>query len=166
MTLPRNLERWLTAYLMRRRLRTRAGAPKHLIIAICDHFEPHHDGSMGRVRQWVENADLTAARRPTGDRLRLWCDLESRMASRPDWVLIKLHTHGAPLRNAEMFLGDAMRTFQHVLARSFNDGERFASHYVTAREMVNLIHTAEGSASGDPESRRDHLLPPPPCLAP
>jgi hypothetical protein len=52
-----------------------------------------------------------------------------------------------------------------VLA-AFNDGERFRLHYVTAREMVNIIHAAEDGKTGNPGQYRNYRLPPPATVTP
>jgi hypothetical protein len=35
-------------------------------------------------------------------------------------------------------------------------------HYVTAREVYNIIKAAEAGKGGDPNAWRDYILPPPP----
>ena len=43
----------------------------------------------------IENGDLTGYRPPTLARLKLWLKTVIHVVGRPDWVFIKLHTHGA-----------------------------------------------------------------------
>lgn len=98
-------------------------------------------------RKWgflpgIENGDLTGIRPPTLERFRLWIQAGVRVTGRPDWVFVKLHTHGAQERNAEMLLGEPMRAF-HQSLRRFADEQRFKYYYVTAREMASLVHQAE-----------------------
>jgi hypothetical protein len=57
----RGLHRWIVPYVRSagRRRAPRPGEPVHLILAVCDHYEPKRDNApMGvaraRVRQWVE----------------------------------------------------------------------------------------------------------------
>lgn len=104
----------------------------------------------------IENADLTAANPPTMSRLRLWLDLQIHVQGRPEWVFIKLHTHGAPSPNREMLLGESMRRFHADLASFISSsGGRYALHYASAREMANLVHAAEAGHSGNPGDYRD-----------
>ena len=49
-----------------------------------------------------------------------------------------------------------------ALARDYNDGRRWALHYVTAREMFNIAIAAMEGHTGDPGQYRDHVIPPPP----
>jgi hypothetical protein len=113
-----------------------------------------HERKAG-VAPRIENADLTNVNPPRESRLKLWGRLAPVVAGRTDWRFVKLHTHGALPRITGMFLGDAMRRFHAGLAEwAVRDG--FSYHYVTAREMVNLIHAAEDGASGGPAPWLDH----------
>ncbi len=104
----------------------------------------------------IENADLTGANPPTPDRMRLWLRLNIHVQGRPDWLFIKLHTHGAIPRNSGMFLGEPMRQFHRHLMDNYKDTSRFHLHYVTAREMVNILHAAEDGRDGDPGQYRNY----------
>jgi hypothetical protein len=74
---------------------------------------------------------------------------------------VKLHTHGAPERNARTLLGEEMVAFHDAIGRTFNDGRRYRLHYVTARELANIISAAEAGERGDAGRFRDYLLAPP-----
>lgn len=108
----------------------------------------------------LENADLTAANPPTAERLRLWSALAPRVATRPDWTFVKLHTHGALPKNTRMFLSEDMENFHTALQQS---GTPY--YYVTARQMVNLIHAAEAGCTGTPAEHLNDRYPPPALLA-
>ncbi len=41
------------------------------------------------------------------------------------------------------------------LERVYNDGSNYVLHYVTAREMYNIIKAAEAGRSGNPREYRD-----------
>ncbi len=115
-----------------------------------------------RRRKWglaprIENGDLTMANPPTRDRLCLWLRLGIGVARRPEWRFVKLHTHGALPRNSAMLQGPTMEIFHDVLAE-FASADRtgFRLHYVSAREMVNMIHAAEDGEGGDAGKFRDY----------
>ncbi|MCD6049689.1 MAG: hypothetical protein K0Q55_1092 [Verrucomicrobia bacterium] len=113
-------------------------------------------------RKWgimprIENADLTGANPPRMDRLRLWLRQGIQVAGRPEWVFVKLHTHGAVERNSDMLLGSLMQDFHRELLAGYNDGKRYRLHYVSAREMVNIIHAAEDGKTGNPGAFRDYV---------
>jgi hypothetical protein len=115
----------------------------------------------GRLSVRIENAALTAADPPSAERVRTWVGQRIHVAGRPEWVFVKVHTHGAPEAQAGALLGEGGRALHRALAR-YNDGRRWVLHYVTAREMFNIALAAMAGRSGDPESFRDEALPRPP----
>ena len=104
----------------------------------------------------IDNGDLTGYNPPTPLRLRLWLDLNIHVEGRPEWSFVKLHTHGAVPANAGMFLGAPMEQFHRDLAQRAAEDDGFRFHYVSAREMVNILHAAEDGHSGDPGDFRDY----------
>ncbi|MEI8340545.1 MAG: hypothetical protein WCH43_03290 [Verrucomicrobiota bacterium] len=104
----------------------------------------------------IENGDLTGKNPPTLERLRLWLDLNIHVKGRPEWLFVKLHTHGAIPPNSSLFLGAQMQQFHRDLAAFAADNTGFRYHYVTAREMVNILHAAEDGHQGDPDEFRDY----------
>lgn len=104
----------------------------------------------------IENSDLTAANPPTTERLQLWLDGRISVVGRPNWLFVKLHTHGAVPANTRMLLGEPMRAFHRSLGKIAAADPSIRFHYVTAREMVNILHAAEDGHSGGPGIFRDH----------
>jgi hypothetical protein len=103
-------------------------------------------------RKWgvlprIENGDLTGKRPPTLARLAMWLSAGVKVAGRADWLFIKLHTHGAQERNADMLLGEPMRAFHRSLREFAGQNDWFQYYYVTAREMAALVHQAEAGAA-------------------
>jgi hypothetical protein len=109
-------------------------------------------------RPRVENGNLQRNQPPTARRLDLWLRARVRVSSRPEWVFVKLYTHGAPEHNAKIVLGEPMVRFHQLLAQRAANGSDFKYHYVTAREMYNLIKAAEGSRLGEIDELRDCKL--------
>jgi hypothetical protein len=103
----------------------------------------------------IENSDLTAANPPTLERFRLWLDCQVAVEGRPNWVFVKLHTHGAKPGNTQMLLGEPMREFHRALAKLAKKDQSICFHYVTARELVNILHAAELGHSGHPGQFRN-----------
>ena len=114
----------------------------------------------------IENGSLHAGYPPTVGRFTDWLSCGISVKGRPEWVFVKVYTHGAPEPNAEMLLGPDMAAFHRDVLAAFNDGERFRLHYVTAREMVNIIHAAEDGKTGNPGQYRNYRLPPPATVTP
>jgi hypothetical protein len=113
-----------------------------------------------RRRKWgllprIENADLTPRNPPTIARLRLWLEIGVHVEGRPEWIFAKLHTHGGIPPNMDMLLGPPMQEFHRSLPRFAAAHPGFHFHYVTARELVNIVHAAEAGKTGNPSEYRD-----------
>lgn len=113
-----------------------------------------------RTHPRMENASLTSANWGTSSRIETWIDCHVHVRGRPEWLFIKLHTHGANESDFDALFGDRARRMHATLAEHYNDGRRFRLHYVTARQAFNLIRAAESGASGDPDDFLDWELPP------
>ncbi len=114
-------------------------------------------------RKWglvprIENSCIQGSQAPDMRRLNLWLKAGVRVAGRPDWYFVKLHTHGAKEANQAVLLGEAMVRFHEELARRTEREPSFHVHYVTAREMYNLARAAEAGWQGSVEAARDYEL--------
>lgn len=109
----------------------------------------------------VENSDIRANYPPTPARVDGWIRTGIHVEGRPEWVFVKIHTHGAPEKDAAVVLGPAVDAMFDHLERHYNDGERYVLHYVNAREVYNIVKAAEAGMTGDPAVYRDFVLPPP-----
>src|SRR5262249_12007433 len=116
----------------------------------------------GRTRWSVvprlENACLQDNQPPTLERLDLWLRARVQVPARPDWFFVKLHTHGAKERNADMLLGEPLGRFHEGLAQRAAGDPNFHYHYVTAREMYNLARAAEMGWGGSVRAALDFEL--------
>jgi hypothetical protein len=106
----------------------------------------------------VENGCLQASQPPDIGRLPNWLRAGVQVAARPDWYFVKLHAHGAPEDAHEALLGEPMVRFHEDLARRAREDACFHFHYVTAREMVNLIKAAEAGYTGPVVGALDYVL--------
>ena len=102
----------------------------------------------------IENGDVARYSPATPDRIDLWVRQRIGVVGRPDWVFVKVHTHGCQERNFRAVLDDRLHEALQRLP--------YKLHYVTARELYNLVKAAEAGQQGDPNQLRDFLLPPPP----
>lgn len=118
----------------------------------------------GRLSLRIESAAVTAADPATPSRIASWVNQNIHVLGRPDWVFVKVHTHGAPDDQAASLLGDAGRAMHQELTSRYNDGRDWVLHYVTAREMFNIGIAAMAGERGDPALYRDYVLSPPPCV--
>jgi len=110
----------------------------------------------------IENAAITAKEPGTPKRIATWVRQNIHVEGRPEWVFVKVHTHGAPELQAASLLGAGGRTMHRALTTRYNDGRSWVLHYVTAREMFNIAVAAMGGEAGDPSAYRDYVLAPPP----
>lgn len=96
----------------------------------------------------TENGCLQATQPPSIERLRQWLRARVQAPGRPDWFFVKLHAHGAPEHDHETLLGAPMVRFHADLAKLAGDNPKFHYHYVTAREVYNLVKAAEAGYQG------------------
>jgi hypothetical protein len=106
----------------------------------------------------IENGALTTAYPPTLDRLRLWRQTAVAIEGRPDWVFIKLHCHGMDPTDKEAMLGGQMQRFLAGLTEEARADGQYVLHFVTAREMTNIILAACDGRDGNPGEYRDYRL--------
>lgn len=92
-------------------------------------------------------------------RIADWIEAGVGVAGRPEWRVVKLHTHGIQSRGE--YRGKALTDlYADLLDWGVRQGCRV--HFVTARELVNIVRAAEQGCTGDAGLYRDHQLPPPP----
>jgi hypothetical protein len=106
----------------------------------------------------VENGCLQGSQPPRSDRLDLWLRARVQVKTRPDWFFVKLHTHGAEEYNMEVLLNGPMVRFHDALAQRARENSAFHYHYVTAREIFNLVRAAEAGWTGSIAEARDYQL--------
>ncbi|MBI4358112.1 MAG: hypothetical protein HY584_02325 [Candidatus Omnitrophica bacterium] len=120
-----------------------SGLRLNSIVPRYDHGEIDHEhpASEERMDQWIKNAVV--------------------IKGQPEWLFIKVFSHGAMLEDHGVMLGtqaDQMRTY---LESQYNDGVNYVLHYVTAREAYNIAKAAEAGKTGDPSQYRDFMIAPP-----
>ncbi|MGB8377478.1 MAG: hypothetical protein WCE70_03285 [Rhodanobacteraceae bacterium] len=109
----------------------------------------------------IENADIRAVSPPSPDRIDAWVRTGIHVEGRPEWIFVKIHTHGAQENDIDTLLGAPMDEAYTHLESQYNDGRRWKLHYVSAREMYNIIKAAEAGRDGDPADYRDYDVPRP-----
>jgi hypothetical protein len=91
-------------------------------------------------------------------RLGPWLKANVHVAGRPEWVFVKLHTHG--MQSRQGLLSTGLETLFAAMGEQWNRPP-FRLHYVTAREAYNIVKAAEAGLSGNPNDYRDFAIPPP-----
>jgi hypothetical protein len=106
----------------------------------------------------MENGCIQASQPSHIDRLALWLKARVQVPTRPDWFFVKLHAHGADEDSHEVLLGDPMARFHRDLGDRARRDPNFHYHYVTAREMYNLVKAAEEGWKGSVFEALDYHL--------
>lgn len=108
----------------------------------------------------VEDADVTGEGPGTPARVRSWVNTGIHVAGRPEWIVVKVHTHGAPERHRDALLGEGAARMFETLCAEYNDGARWRLHFVNARECYNILRAAEDGLAGNAGAYRDYELAP------
>jgi hypothetical protein len=103
----------------------------------------------------IENSDVRASMPPSNDRVDLWVDTAISVKGKPEWLFIKIHTHGTQEQDMNTLLGEPFHNMCQYLEDKYNDGENYSLHYVSAREMYNIVKAAEAGEQGNPNSYRN-----------
>jgi hypothetical protein len=97
---------------------------------------------------------------PWPDRVDRWVREDVTVKGRPEWVFVKVHTHGARPDNYPVYFGEWAERLYTYLGMKYNDGRQWKLHYATAREAYNMVKAAEAEKVGDPEEYRNYVIAP------
>jgi hypothetical protein len=90
-------------------------------------------------------------------RIDRWVKTGIHVQGKDNWVIIKIHMHGAV--DGHVVLGEEMNSIFDYLESHYNDGDRFRLHYLTARELYNLIKSIEAGEVGEnPQEYRNSKI--------
>ncbi|MCG7853754.1 MAG: hypothetical protein MIO92_14640 [Methanosarcinaceae archaeon] len=96
----------------------------------------------------------------TNKRVDFWVKTGIHIKGKNDCIIIKTHTHGATDSNA--VLGEEIDDIFNYLETKYNDGKHYILHYVTARELYNIIKAIEAGEASEksvsPNEYRDYLI--------
>lgn len=94
----------------------------------------------------------------TMDRFDRWWSAGIGVRGRPDWVFIKLYSHGFFDADQDAMIGEQMKRFMgEVLERAERTG-KFKIHFASAREAFNMVVAAVEGNKGAPGAYRDYKL--------
>jgi hypothetical protein len=132
--------------------------PEHALLLIQGPLLLNWQERKWRCLPRLENGCLQGNQPPSMLRLDLWLKAHVQVPSRPDWFFVKLHTHGCNEFNRPAVLGDHMVEFHRALAERAQTDPQFHFHYVTAREMFNLVKAAENDWQGSVADARNYRM--------
>ena len=135
--------------LRARRARARRRAPRR---SPADDHRPARARAQGRSASGSRTARSPATIRRPPRASRRWIEQGIHVEGRPEWMFVKVHTHGAIEKTAASLLGDGGRAL-HARAAASTCGAAGKLHYVTAREMFNVARAAM-----DGKTRRSERL--------
>ncbi|HEY1402260.1 MAG TPA: hypothetical protein VF953_11775 [Terriglobales bacterium] len=107
----------------------------------------------------LETSAITRRNPMSLHRLALWKQARITVQGRPDWLFIKLHCHGMDPTQKDVVMGQAFRMFLEELVGSAAERKE-TLHFVTAREMTNIIFAACDARDGNPGEYRDYRFKP------
>ncbi len=106
----------------------------------------------------VEDGALAQNYPLTLDRFKRWRSAGIGVKGRPDWIFIKLYSHGFFDWDQDIMIGEQMKRFMgQVLDMAERTGE-FKIHFASAREAFNMVSAAVEGQNGEPGAYRDYKL--------
>jgi hypothetical protein len=121
---------------------------------LCLNWKDRKFGVMPRI----EAGDIRKSIPPSRHRVDMWVDQHIHVKGKPDWVFVKIHTHGTQEMDIDTLLGEPTIDMYEYLASKYNDGENYVMHFVSSREMYNIIKAAESEEKGNPNEYRDYII--------
>ena len=107
----------------------------------------------------IEQSNVDINDQPISGRIDYWIEKAIHVKGKPEWVFIKIHTHGSREEDRELLLGKGCEEMYSYLETKYNDREKYFLHYVSAREMYNIIKAAEDGLIGWPGRYRNYIVP-------
>jgi hypothetical protein len=95
---------------------------------------------------------------PNRERINLWIDTNIHVRGRPEWVFVKVHSHGC--QSANLILDRHLDLMLQQLEEICKE-HGISLHYMTAREAYNVVKAAEEGKRGNPDMYRDYRIPKP-----
>ncbi|MGB9196335.1 MAG: hypothetical protein WCB53_05345 [Terriglobales bacterium] len=112
-------------------------------------------GSLRAKKPVIENGAITGVAPMSLRRLALWKKARVRVEGRPDWLFIKVHCHSMDPTQHEAVIGNQFRTFLEQFVTGASERKE-TLHFVTAREMTNILLAACDGRDGNPGDYRDY----------
>ena len=115
-----------------------------------------------RVRGWpvprVEDGALAQNYPLTMNRLKHWRSAGIGVKNRPDWIFIKLYSHGFFDWDQDLMIGEQMKRFMSEVIETGEHSGEYKVHFASAREAFNMVAAAVEGKAGSPGNYRDYKL--------
>jgi len=112
-------------------------------------------GGMRSPGRLLETSAITGRKPMSLARLARWKQAQITVEGRPDWIFIKVHCHGMDPTQKDAVTGDSFRRFLQEMVQGAPARNEIL-HFVTAREMANIILAACDGKDGNPGAYRDY----------
>lgn len=113
----------------------------------------------GNILQWkIENGGLLGNNPPTKTRVDYWCNRSVRITGFEQAVFVRLYTHGTQESVIKMLFNDGgfVRLFSSL--EEIAKEQNLSLHYLSAREMANIVSAAEDGHAKYSVPLRDYLF--------
>ena len=121
---------------------------------LCLNWRNRKSGLLPRI----EAGDIRNSIPPSNERVDMWVNANIHVKGRPEWIFIKIHTHGTQEHDMDTLLGRHVDDMFSYLESAYNDGKNYVLHYVSTRELYNIVKAAEAGEAGSPDKYRDYIL--------
>ena len=100
----------------------------------------------------AQNYPLTMAR------FERWRSAGIGVKERPEWIFIKLYSHGFFDWDQDLMIGEQMKRFMSEVLETAERSGEFKVHFASAREAFNMVAAAVDGKEGQPGAYRDYRL--------
>lgn len=90
------------------------------------------------------------------DRIPKWLKANIHVKGRPEWVFVKVFSHGA--QASKVVLDHDMEDMLKEL-KDYTSSRGIKLHFMSTREAYNVVKAAEAGKTGNPEDYRDFYIP-------
>ena len=106
---------------------------------------------------YIETASIETFALHEMRRIKYWLNANIHVKGRPEWLFVKLHTHGMQSSNIYKDY-DNFYQLCSDLDKEIKINSGYRLHYVTAREAYNIAKAAEAGYHGNPNDYRNFLI--------
>lgn len=109
----------------------------------------------------IEQSNISGSDFPFPARIDYWVNKGMHVKGKPNWIFVKVHGHGASANKEDRgaLLDNSCDKMFEYLESKYNSGNKYVLHYVSAREMYNIIKAAEDGKEGNPSNFREFIIP-------
>jgi hypothetical protein len=110
----------------------------------------------------IDDADVYNDMMPSFERFELWLSAKIHVLDNPNWIFVRAFTHGGSVKYGavEANLGEDMDKMMSAVEEKYKNNPKYRLHYMTAREVYNVVKAAEAGMKGNANDYRDYIIKP------